>query len=456
MVDIMRIIFLDITQRLNEKTIYGRALVKMITRLRLPILILSILMLAVVNRGWTAPSENSQSSIKRLEERILNQENKILRIEKGISNHKSMIRTSREKEFNLLEELEGIDTRIDADRKKLGELRRELTEQEARIREKQQELSRTLITKEKVQEHVERRLAAYYGMGSVGIMNVVFSASALPDLLNFEEYFHHVTRHDEEVIHDYKSKVSELDRSRQALEDEKQQLILVIKEVTEQEKRLALARQERIALLARINTEKKLYQRALGEMENAAENLADTLESLEKEAGRFRRQRAHGLTSPKKRRPSSRKGGFAGNKGWMDPPVTGTVVTRFGRNTRGKFGITSYARGINIKVEPGTPIKAVYHGRVVYAGQLRGYGKLIIIDHDQQYYSLASKISELYKKEGDTVVRGEIIGITGESGDLLGEGLHFEIRHGTEPENPLSWLNNAGLKIRAVQDTSDN
>ncbi len=428
---------------------------KMITRLRLSIFVLLILIPAMVNPGWTAQSYNFHSSIEQLETQVQNQKDKIQRIDKGISNHKSLVRTSREKEFNLIEELEGIDIRIEAEKKKLEELRLDLTKQEECIREKQKELSRALIAKEEVQCHVERRLAAYYGMGSVGIMNVIFSASALPDLLNFEEYFHHIAKHDEEVIHNYKSRVTELDRSRNALEDEKQRLLVVIKEVTDQEMRLALARQERVALLARINTEKKLYQRALGEMEDAAENLADTLENLEKEVSRLGRKRAHVLTSSKKWRPGSRPGGFAGNRGWLDPPVTGTVVTCFGRNTRGKFGITSYARGINIQAVPGTPIKAVYHGKVVYAGLLKGYGKLIIIDHDQQYYSLTSRVSELYKKEGDTVARSEVIGVTGESGDFLGQGLHFEIRHGTEPENPLSWLNNADLKIQAVQNISD-
>ncbi|MCK5229782.1 MAG: hypothetical protein KAR13_05925, partial [Desulfobulbaceae bacterium] len=182
----------------------------MITRLRLSILVLLILMAAMVNPGWTAQSYNFHSSIEQLETQVQNQKNKIQRIDKGISNHKSLIRTSREKEFNLIEELDGIDIRIEAEKKKLGELRRELTKQEECIREKQKELSRALIAKKEVQCHVERRLAAYYGMGSVGIMNVVFSASALPDLLNFEEYFHHIARHDEEVIHDYKSRVTEL------------------------------------------------------------------------------------------------------------------------------------------------------------------------------------------------------------------------------------------------------
>jgi septal ring factor EnvC (AmiA/AmiB activator) len=134
-------------------------------------------------------------------------------------------------------------------------------------------------------------------------------------------------------------------------------------------------------------------------------------------------------------------------KGRLSPPVRGSITTYFGKYKQGKVGITTYADGIDIKTVAGSEIKAVYSGKVVYAGQLKGYGNLIIIDHDHQYYSLISRAAELYKKEADIVSTGEVIGIMTESGGLLGEGLHFEIRHGTNPQNPLNWLNKRLLKV---------
>jgi septal ring factor EnvC (AmiA/AmiB activator) len=134
-------------------------------------------------------------------------------------------------------------------------------------------------------------------------------------------------------------------------------------------------------------------------------------------------------------------------RGRLIPPARGAVTTFFGKNTKGKFGITTYADGINIKTLAGSEIYAIYSGKVVYAGQLKGYGNLIIIDHGDQYYSLISRAAELYKKEGDIVSTGEVIGVMDDQGGLLGEGLHFEIRYGTEPEDPLKWVNNRLLKI---------
>jgi septal ring factor EnvC (AmiA/AmiB activator) len=181
-------------------------------------------------------------------------------------------------------------------------------------------------------------------------------------------------------------------------------------------------------------------------MEEASTRLTETLADLREKLVTSQKSQKRFYSSPKKRRPGSYRG-FPAMKGKLIPPVRGSVTTYFGKNKQGKFGITTFADGIDIKTVAGSEIKAVYSGKVVYAGQLKGYGNLIIIDHDHQYYSLISRAAELYKKEGDLVSTGEVIGIMSESGGLLGEGLHLEIRHGTEPQNPLNWLNKRLLKV---------
>jgi len=285
------------------------------------------------------------------------------------------------------------------------------------------------------------------------MMNVIFSASSLPDLINIREYFERLIQHDQQIINDYRAKIDQLNEAKVALTREKDHLLTVIAGVEEQKKRLTATRQERMALLNRVKTEKTLYQMALLEMQDAAEHLNFTMKQLEEKHAiqltKVEREERL-LRSSKKNRPGSQYG-FASLKGRLDPPVPGTVTTYFGKNTKGRFGITTYANGIDIKTEPGTEIRAVYDGRVVYAGSLRGYGNLLIVDHGDQYYSLVSRAAELFKKEGDSVQAGEVIGTMSDQEGLISEGLHFEIRHGTEPENPLHWINNAKLKIKATR-----
>ena len=90
-------------------------------------------------------------------------------------------------------------------------------------------------------------------------------------------------------------------------------------------------------------------------------------------------------------------------------------------------------------------IKAVYDGKIIHSGYLRGYGNLMIIDHGQQYFSLLSRAADFYSKEGTKVEKGEIVGMTGDGDPLYGEGLHFEIRKGSKPEDPLLWLKKNSL-----------
>ncbi len=140
---------------------------------------------------------------------------------------------------------------------------------------------------------------------------------------------------------------------------------------------------------------------------------------------------------------------FASQKGKLPPPVEGTVTKAFGKSTTKKFGLTLQTNGITIAAPPGSAIKAIYYGRVVYVGELKGYGDILILDHGQQYYSLVARAEKYFKRKGDRVMPGEVIGVVGDETGLLENGLHFEIRKGTKPLDPLEWLRPGSLKIAA-------
>ena len=97
-------------------------------------------------------------------------------------------------------------------------------------------------------------------------------------------------------------------------------------------------------------------------------------------------------------------------------------------------------KGVAIGGTPGQPIVASAAGKVVYSGMgLRGYGKLIIIKHDNTYLSVYAHNRELLVKEGDYVGKGQPIA---EMGNLDSErvGLHFEIRRLGKPVDPIQYL----------------
>ena len=100
--------------------------------------------------------------------------------------------------------------------------------------------------------------------------------------------------------------------------------------------------------------------------------------------------------------------------------------------------------GINIAVPEGTSVKAAESGVVAYAGsELKGYGNLVLIRHPNGFVSAYANNGELSVKRGETVKRGQIIAKSGQSGNVNSPQLHFELRKGSTPVDPTSYL--AGL-----------
>jgi murein DD-endopeptidase MepM/ murein hydrolase activator NlpD len=116
-------------------------------------------------------------------------------------------------------------------------------------------------------------------------------------------------------------------------------------------------------------------------------------------------------------------------------PARGRVINGF----TGKGG----NEGINIAVPEGTPVKAADGGTVAYAGsELKGYGNLVLIRHENGYVSAYAHNGDLNVKRGEKVARGQVIAKSGQSGNVSSPQLHFELRKGSSPVDPTGYLSN--------------
>ena len=117
-------------------------------------------------------------------------------------------------------------------------------------------------------------------------------------------------------------------------------------------------------------------------------------------------------------------------------PVRGRVITAFGAKTDGQQN-----DGINLAVPTGTAVRSAEDGVVAYAGnELKGYGNLILVRHADGFVTAYAHASELMVKRGDKVRRGQIIAKSGQTGNVSAPQLHFEIRKGSTPVDPMQHL----------------
>jgi murein DD-endopeptidase MepM/ murein hydrolase activator NlpD len=118
-------------------------------------------------------------------------------------------------------------------------------------------------------------------------------------------------------------------------------------------------------------------------------------------------------------------------------PVRGRIIAGFGPKPNGQQN-----DGIDVAVPENTPVKAAEDGEVAYAGnELKGYGNLVLVRHPNGYVTAYAHAKELLVKRGDRIKRGDVIAKSGQSGNVDAPQLHFEVRKGSAPVDPMQFLN---------------
>ncbi len=125
-------------------------------------------------------------------------------------------------------------------------------------------------------------------------------------------------------------------------------------------------------------------------------------------------------------------------------PASGRIVTAFGANT--EAGVSS--RGVTIQTRSGAQVTAAASGRVLFAGEFRGYGLLVIVAHSNGYHSLLAGFARIDVAVGEPVRVGEPVGVM--PGDSAPE-LYLEVRRDGQPINPAAWLRRSSSKAANAQ-----
>ena len=144
--------------------------------------------------------------------------------------------------------------------------------------------------------------------------------------------------------------------------------------------------------------------------------------------------------NPARRGRSLDGSGFGARRGSLRPPISARIVRGFGRVVDAEFLTQTFRKGVEFGAKTGESVRAVAPGEVRFGGWFRGYGKIVIVDHGDRYFTVYGHLSDLGVEVGAFLREGDRIGSSGETGSLTGPSLYFEIRHGSESLNPEKWL----------------
>jgi septal ring factor EnvC (AmiA/AmiB activator) len=345
---------------------------------------------------------------------------------------RSAIRESRERvaryereQRGLLEAVEALDRSAAVIARDLVRVQRVSEQARKKLADVEAEAA-AIRERRRVLEHaMSSRAVALYKAGSAGPVRLLFAADGVRDLLSRLSTLKLLLGHDAELLERHRAASAELavaeTRASEALASHKAALA----ELHERSEQLARERAAKRKLVARLHVDRSTERATLVELETAARALEETLGSL--------RQAPGGRSAP--RGPA-----FASLRERLAPPVDAPIAAGFGRVVDAEFKTETFRSGVEFSAPQGTPVAAVAAGQVRFAGWFRGYGKLVILDHGDEYFTVSGHLADIRVKVGDQVDSRGVIGTVGDTGSLAGPRLYFEVRHGREPQDPRKWL----------------
>lgn len=353
------------------------------------------------------PAVRGEGSIK---------EDQIERIEEDLSREREQFMKFEEKEQELLKSLTLLEKEIEGKRKSLKELEQSASRIKKELNDGQAKLVQLENSLMEVEGRLGRRLDAFYRYAKRGYARLLVTARGLDALRKRIKYLKAIMKDDLDLMHTMaavqhkyrqeifgvKNKLAELDQ----LEKTESSRMTALKEDIDR----------RVVLLMKIHKEKEFYETAVKELQQAAQNLKETLVTLDKKWDE---------------KPLPLPDHFEDSQGKLPLPLQGRIIRDAGRNG---------SKGILIQAASGADVKAVFPGRVDFSGPLKGYGQVIVINHGSRYYTVSAQLTRRKKGEGENVAAGEVIGSVGERGSAKAARLYFEIRMGSGYVDPLKWL----------------
>jgi septal ring factor EnvC (AmiA/AmiB activator) len=349
-------------------------------------------------------------------------------IKRRMQRERQEITKVQKKEGSVLQGLERIEEELDRKNRELKKINSRLESVLADLKKKEEEAEKISSSLRERRELLRRRAGALYKWQKGGSPFILLNGGlSVAEVMQRKRYLELMLAYDLGLVNTLRVESArqealkrELAEKRQVVNDERRALV----EVKES---IRLERGKKREVLSSLRREKEVHVRVLKELEQAAHRLQKMLDEISKRSVVVSKESPSGV-------------GLEAMRGRLDYPVRGEVMGGFGKTRHPEFSVELFRKGIDIEAPLGEEIRAVEGGKVVFADRFSGYGKTMIIDHGQRYYTIYAHLSDLLKRAGEPVQRGEPIALVGDSDSLTGARLYFEIRKDGKPLDPLPWF----------------
>jgi septal ring factor EnvC (AmiA/AmiB activator) len=401
---------------------------------------------------WTIPGFGAPADLER---RLKEERQELKELRGQIQDYKKRLEHTKRRERTVVQDLEASDRLLQQKGRELQTHERALKTQadkHADLVKDLQSLTQQLQAREAL---LHKRLRALYKQGRVAYLPFLLSASDVSDFFRRVHFIMKLAEYDADLVQQHRADIEARERTRRAVQAREEQLVKARTRVEATKAEIEKERLKKNQLLSKIRGEQESYESAMQELEQASTRLIALItklerqrkEALARQAREQRQRQARPQRPAEPQAPSgeptvdaqSRFGRLRGRLAW---PLSGTLVSTYGKIKHPLFNTYTFNKGIGIGAPAGSDFRVIEGGEVLYADWFKGYGNLLIVDHGDSYYSLYAHASELLVRVGDRVKRQQVVGRTGEGGALNGPALYFEIRHHGKPENPLEWLAN--------------
>ena len=349
-------------------------------------------------------------------------------IKKKIEKERQGIAKVKRQEGSVLESLAKIDESLDRKTRDLKKVNATLDTILANLQKKEEEAKRLLASLGDRRELLKQRARALYKWQRGGSPFILLNgAGSVAGLMQSKRYLEVTLAYDRKLVDQLSDESHRQLAIKKELEQRRAEVDRQRRSLIEIKESIRVEREKKKDVLAGLRREKESRERALKELEQAALKLQKMIDEMSRKSAAISKDVPAGT-------------GFEALRGRMDYPVRGALVGTFGKTRHPEFAAELFRQGIDIEASLGDEVKAVEGGKVVFADRFSGYGKMMIIDHGQRYYTLYAHLSELLKKPGEPVRRGEPIAQVGDSDSLAGARLYFEIRKDGKPLDPIPWF----------------